>query len=112
MALFDNLNTHARTIKDNIDLGSMEFKPLKDFVGQTIQVDGFFFTNGKYGRQVVVVGNGFKINIPAREVEKFEQIQQTPHMLDGLLEGHLKLTDIKESKTRNGTSVIFKYTTC
>lgn len=112
MALFDKLNTHARTIKEDIDLATMEFRPLKDFVGHQVQVDGFFFTNGKYGKQVVVVGNGFKINIPAREVEKFEQIQQDPDMLKGLLEGHLKLTDIKESKTRNGTSVIFRYTYC
>ena len=113
MAVFDELNTYAkRTIKENIDLGTMEFRPLKDFVGNQILVDGFFFTNGKFGKQVVVVGNGFKINLPSREVEKFERIEQNDEMLNALLEGHLRLTDIVEKNTRNGTSTYFKYTTC
>ena len=113
MELFDVLNTHARrTIREDVDLSTMEFRPLKDFVGNEIAVVGFFFTNGKYGKQVVVVGNGYKINLPAREVEKFETIEQNEEMLNDLLNGHLKLTDIVERSTRNGTSTYFKYTTC
>lgn len=113
MAVFDELNTYAkRTIKEDIDLSTMEFKPLKNFVGNEIAVDGFFFTNGKFGKQIVVVGNGFKINLPSREVEKFERIEQNDEMLNALLNGHLKLTDIVERNTRNGTSTYFKYTTC
>lgn len=113
MELFDVLNTHARrTIREDVDLSSMEFRPLKDFVGSEVAVSGFFFTNGKFGKQVVVVGNGFKINMPAREVEKFEQIEQNEEMLNALLNGHLRLTNIIEKSTRNGTSTYFKYTTC
>ena len=113
MALFDELNSNVRrTIRENIDLGSMEFKSIKDFIGQTIQVDGFFFTDGKFGKQVIVVGNGCKINLPSREVEKFERIDQSDEMLKGLLEGHLQLGDIREVKTRNGTTTVFTYKTC
>lgn len=113
MALFDELNVNARrTIKESVDLSTMEFKPIREFCGGEIAVDGFFFTQGKYGKQVVVVGNGFKINLPAREVVKFEKIEDSDEMLRGVLEGHLKLTDIREMKTRNGTSTFFKYTTC
>lgn len=108
--LFDELNNNARrTIKENIDLGTMEFKPLKEFVGQVVKVDGFFYTNGKYGKQVVVVGNGCKINVPSREVAKFERIEESDDMLKAMMEGHLILTNIVERNTRNGTTVFFKY---
>ena len=107
--LFDELNTYQRTIREGVDLASMSFKPIKDYVGQVIYVDGFFFTDGKYGKQVVVVGNGAKINLPSRYVEKFEKILNTKHMLDAVLDGRMVLKDIEESKTRNGTTVTFRF---
>ena len=70
MALFEKLNRKS-TVKEGIDLQSMEFKNIREFEGQTIHVDGFFFTRGTYGEQVVVVGNGYKINMPKKAVEDF-----------------------------------------
>lgn len=107
--MFEKYNNYVSTIKEGIDLQSMEFTGLKSFVGQSVLVDGFFFTDGKYGKQVVVVGNGYKINIPPREVSKFEDIARNEDDLKAVLDGKLALTDIREKKTTNGTTVVFKY---
>lgn len=109
---YEDLNVVSRTIKENIDLGSMEFKPLKDYIDKEINVDGFFFTEGKYGKQVVVVGNGAKINMPSRAVESFEKIENDETLLNGVLEGHLKLVEIKPIKTKNGETTAFKFASC
>ena len=110
--MFENLNTYATTIKEGINLESLPFVALKDMTGQTVKVDGFFFTDGKYGKQVVVVGNNCKINMPARAVEKFEMIQDNEEMLKAVLGGHLALTDIRITNTKNGTTTAFRYTDC
>ena len=107
--LFDDLNYQNKTIREGIDLGNMEFKPIKDFIGQTINVDGFFYTNGKYGEQVVVVGNGAKINVPSRFVERFKIIEQNEQKLKGMMDGHLILTDIEQVTSRNGSTIGFKF---
>lgn len=109
--LFEKLNYTSRTIKEGVDLSKMEFKPLKDFIGQTIYVDGFFFTEGKYGKQVVVVGNGYKINLPSRFVEKFETIDGDAEMLEAMINGKLMLTNIEPLATNNGTSTSFRFAT-
>lgn len=109
--LFENLNLSSRTVKEGIDLGQLEFKPLKDFIGQNIYVDGFFFTDGKYGRQVVVVGNGAKINLPSRYVEKFEMIESDAEMLKGVLASKLVLTNVKSIDTNNGKTTTFTFAT-
>lgn len=94
MGLFDNLNQRS-TVKAGIDTTEMDFVKLGEFEGDEIMVDGFFFTDGKFGRQVVVVGNGALINMPQRAVEQFDAIKGNDKMLDAVLEGHLKLTGIK-----------------
>lgn len=100
--MFEKLNKSVKTVKDGIDLQALDFVKLDRFVGQTINVDGFFFTNGKYGKQVVVVGNGFKVNMPQRAVEQFEEIQSDKKMLDATLEGHLKIVDIRRLEKTTG----------
>lgn len=107
--MFENLNKYQATVKEGIDLNLLQFKPLKDFIGQTVKVDGFFFTNGRYGKQVVVVGNGYKINMPGRAVEEFEVIQSNPVMLKAVLDGKLMLGDIKIKDSTNGTTTIYKF---
>ena len=75
-----------------------------DFEGQTVKVDGFFFTRSRrYNMdQVVVVGNGYKINMPARAVETFKAIRDNEFMLKAVLEGKLELINIKPIKAKNG----------
>lgn len=109
--MFNEYN-YKSTVREGIDTDKMEFLPIKNFVGQEIRVDGFFFTEGRYGRQVVVVGNGYKINLPSRSTEVFQKIANDPEQLKAVLTGHLKLTNIKIKDTRNGTTTIFDFADC
>lgn len=110
--MFETLNNYRNTVKEGIDTSYMDFAPLKNFCGKKINVDGFFFNESKYGKQVVVVGNGYLINMPKRAVEQFEQIEKTPEMLDALLEGHLRLEKIMMIDTKNGTTVSYEFKDC
>lgn len=116
MGIFNKLNKGTTsTIKEGIDLAGMEFRKLKDFVGDTVMVDGFYFSNkSKYGgEQVIVIGNGCQINMPSWAVDDFKAIQQDPEMLAAMFEDHLSLTNIKESTTKNGNSTTtYEYTDC
>ena len=97
-----NNNNYTRTVKDGIDLQSMEFVKLEAMAGQTVYVDGFFFTVGDYGKQVVVIGNGYKINMPQRAVEQFEAIMKDDEMLEAVLNGGLKIVNIVRLKKTTG----------
>ena len=103
---FGSLNRRS-TVREGINTQDMEFKPLKDFCGGEIKCDGFFFTDGKYGKQVVVVGNGYLVNMPTRAVEQFESIAQNSEALEEVLKGHLVLKDIKLIDTRNGQTTAY-----
>lgn len=103
---FNNLNKRS-TVREGIDTREMEFKPLKDFCGGKIKCDGFFFTDGKYGKQVVLVGNGFLINMPNRAVKQFEEIAANAEAVDAVLTGHLVIKDIKMIDTRNGKTTAY-----
>lgn len=103
---FNKLNTRS-TVREGVDTHEMEFKPLKDFYGQKIKCDGFFFTEGKHGKQVVVVGNGYLVNMPARAVEQFEEIVANEEAMDEVLAGHLVIKDIKMIDTRKGRTAAY-----
>ena len=106
--MFNQLNNFKQTIKEGIKLENLPYKPLKDFVGYTLFVDGFFFSNGKYGKQVVVVANGAKINMPARATAQFEEIMENDEMLSAVLNGNLCIVDIRMVETQNGTTTSYK----
>ena len=107
---FSSLNKEGKkTVRDGIDSKNWEFKPLKDFVGKEILVNGFFFTKGKYGDQVVVIAEDVKVNIPKRYTEQFEQIRDNDEALNEMLAGHLKLTDIENIDSQNGKTTAFKF---
>nr|DAH52657.1 MAG TPA: hypothetical protein [Caudoviricetes sp.] len=103
---------YKNTVKEGIDTDAMDFLPIKNFVGQEIRVDGFFFTEGRFGQQVVVVGNGYKINMPPRCVPIFQKIANDPEQLKAVLAGHLKLTAIKMKETKNKPTTIFDFADC
>lgn len=106
---FDSFNLR-RTVREGIDTDNMEFMPLKDYIGGEIVVDGYFFTQGKYGKQVVVVGNGAKINMPGYAVKNFERIDADEAAVAAVLDGKLKIVDIEELSTKNGITVAFRLT--
>lgn len=109
--MFNEMN-YKSTVREGIDTENMEFKPLKEFCGQNIKVDGFFFTDGNYGKQVVIVGGGYLINMPKRSVETFEEIEKDSKKLDAVLAGHLMLKNIKMKDTKNGTTAIYTLADC
>lgn len=105
--MFNELNKTRNTVNSNIDTKSMEFMPLKAFVGRSKRVWGFFFTNGRYGKQTVVVCEDILINLPARYTEQFERF--TDEEIKAITEGALVLKDIRVIDTNNGTTVAFDY---
>ena len=114
MSTFDfaSLNKGSKkTVRDGINSQDWNFEPLRNFTGKDIQVNGFFFTDGKYGRQAVVIADGVKINIPKRFTEIFEQIRDNDEARQAMLEGHLKLINIREINAQNGKTVTFDFET-
>ena len=105
--MFKGLNKGNSYVREGIDTRSQEYAPLKNFIGQTIRVDGFFFTNGDYGKQVVVVGEGFNINMPARALEQFEVIAANSDMVQAVLAGKLIINEIKAGKSKSGKDTTF-----
>lgn len=109
---FEDLNTSSKkTIRDGITLDGMSFVPLKDYVGKELHVDGFFFTNGKYGEQAVIVADGKKVNIPKRFTEDFKKIRDNDEALAQVIAGKLILANIRELDSKNGKTVTFDFKT-
>lgn len=106
--MFEQLNRNSNAVlKENAKLEEMDFIKLREFIGKEITVDGFFFTNGEFGEQVVVVSDSFKINMPARAVEQFKAISESEEMRNAVLEGHLAITGIKELKAKRGKTIVY-----
>ena len=110
--MFSEMNGNKKTVREGIDTRSMDFAQLKDFCGREFVVDGYFFTKGHYGTQVVVVGAGALINFPSRATKVFKSIDSDPKKVEAVLNGHLKITDIKIGQTRNGSTVFYTLRDC
>lgn len=117
--MFEQLNKDVKkTVKDGINTESMEFVALynkkrglcPEVAGKEIPVDGFFFVDGKYGKKTIVIGLGKKIELPKRYTETFLKIRDDKDMLQAVLDGKLKLTDIHEVESDNGKSAAFTLT--
>jgi hypothetical protein len=106
--MFKELNTYKRTIREDVDTKDMEFRSLAEFCGKKIKVDGFFFTDGEYGRQVVVVGNGYLINMPKRAVVQFDTIDADNDMVEAVLKGKLVINHIKMVHAKNGDTAAYE----
>lgn len=108
MGFFDKFNGTGTVRKEIGDIKDWPFMPLKDYEGTTIPVDGFFFTEGKYGQQVVVVGNGAKINMPGYALKTFKKIAEDDEAVERMLAGEMALTDIVKMSTKNGETMGFR----
>lgn len=107
--MFGEMNKGKRTLPENVKLDKMKFAPLSGFEGQELEVEGFFFTSGDYGKQVVVVANGYKVNMPKRAVELFEEIAADPEKLEAVLDGKLKIVNIVSNvKTKSGKTTTYE----
>lgn len=115
---FESMNSNKKTMKDGINLDKMgDFVSWKNYIGQDISVEGFFFTKGKYGEQVVIVGHSAqipdnkKINIPKRFTENFKQIRDNDEALEQVIAGKLVLANVREFDAENGKTGTFDYKT-
>lgn len=108
---FNKLNKGANGVRpENIDTDDFEFVKLSEYVGKTVPVVGFFYTNGDYGKQVVIITDDCLVNMPARAVEDFEEIEADPDARASVLAGDLVLTDIEIKKTKRGRdTTIYKF---
>lgn len=108
MGFFDKFNGTGTVRKEIGDIKDWPFLPLIDYEGTAIPVDGFFFTQGKYGEQVVLVGNGAKINMPGYALKIFKKIAADDEAVERMLAGEMAVTDIAPMKTKNGETVGFR----
>lgn len=109
---FEDLNTSSKkTIRDGINLDDMNFISWKEYIGKDLKVDGFFFTKGKYGEQVVIVADGKKVNIPKRFTEDFKKIRDNDEALAQVIAGKLMLVNIRAIDSQNGRTGTFDYKT-
>lgn len=118
---FEELNKHTGNaiLPEDLDLTLLEFKPLKEYVGEEIVIRGFFISNGQFGEQVAVYARtkrepgGIKINIPKRYVEQFRLILNDTDSKVQILNGNVKMVNIKTVKTKKGQdSVSFEFKNC
>lgn len=110
--MFNEMNYHAMTVQEGLKTDHLEYFPLKDFCGEDLLSHGFFFTNGNYGKQVVLVAERTNkdlvlVNMPQRAVEQFEKIANNEKMLHAVLTEHLAITDIHMINTKNGTTAAY-----
>lgn len=126
---FEQMNKKgARTMCPGVnsrDLG--EIRNLKDFLGCTVCVDGFFFSHSKkYNNdQVVIAGTvmaknpsgnweklgQFLMNTPGRTYDEFLAMSENEEALKDILLGKLYITNIEMTDTKSGSTVIYKYRT-
>ena len=112
MSRFEKFNKAKRTVNDKINADELEFMPLKEFVNEDVQIFGFFFTEGEFGRQVVLVSKDALINMPARAVEDFEEMASDRETVDAIINGELTLhvgDIIKAKKKGRKDTVAFEY---
>lgn len=105
--MFKEMNTTKRTVNEGIDTKEFPFTKLKDYVGRNVRIWGYFFTNGKYGKQLVCVTDSALINMPKRYVGTFDGF--TDNEIDAIKSGCLVLSNIRMIDSDNGTTVTFDY---
>ena len=111
MSRFEKFNK-KRTVNESINTDELEFMPLKEFVNEDVQIFGFFFTDGEFGRQVVLVSKDALIDMPARAVADFEVMLSDDETVDAIINGELTLRVgdiIKAKKKGRKDTVAFEY---
>ena len=121
MGMFESFNKSGSgaILPESVDLTALEFHKLAEFVGQELTLKGFFFSNGTYGKQVVIYTTtptypmGVKINMPKRYVALFEEVLKTPNAKEQILSNHCLISNIQTKKTKTGKdTVVFNFKDC
>lgn len=107
---FKSLNRANGVRPEGLDTDGFEYTKLSEYEGETIKVKGFFFTNGEYGKQAVIITDDCFVNMPARAVEELEGIADNPEARAAVLAGEMIITDIEQVKTKRGkNTTAYKY---
>lgn len=107
---FSNLNKANGVRPADLNTDDFDYTHIREYEGESLPVRGFFFTNGDFGKQVVVITDNCFVNMPARAVEEFEMIANDPDAKEAVLSGGLVLTDIEPVKTKKGKdTVVYKF---
>lgn len=92
---------------DGLNTEGWAFKKIKDFIGETVPVKGYYITKGKFGDQCVVIGNGVLINMPDRAVDEFTGIFGDESNRSLLKAGKISLKNIKPLDTNSGKTTAY-----
>ena len=84
-----------------------EFTHIREYAGEDVVVRGFFFTQGKKGKQVVVITDDCNVNMPGWAVAEFESLQEDKEAVEAILAGGLTLTNIREAQTKDGYDTVY-----
>lgn len=102
-----NTGNSNKVVRAGFQTDGWQFKPLKEFVGKTIPVNGFFTTLGKYGEQAVIIGDGVLVNMPGRCVEELNMIKNNKDYVDALMDGKMTIQNIRMEEFKNGTGAAY-----
>lgn len=87
-----------RVCRSGIDTHDYAFTHIKEFIGKTIYVNGWFFTKstmaGKETIQPVVIGDGININFPSWSADRFKKLAADPEAVKAVLNGELAVVNI------------------
>lgn len=97
------------TLPKNIDLNELTYTKARDLVGDQFDpmiLQGYFFKNGKYGKEVTLVANRagelLGVNIPNWYVKTFEDL--TDEEVQEILDGKQALASVEPFETQEGNT--------
>lgn len=97
------------TLPKDIKLEDLTYTKARDLVGDTFDpmpLVGFFFKNGKYGKEITLVvnrgGELLGVNIPNWYIKTFEEL--TDEEVNEILEGKQALESVEAFETQGGNT--------
>jgi hypothetical protein len=97
------------TLPETINLKDLTYTKARDLVGDVFDpmpLKGFFFKNGKYGKEMTIVvdrdGEALGVNIPSWYIKTFEDL--TDEEVQEILDGKQALESVEAFETQGGNT--------
>lgn len=112
--MFAEKNMINGVMPAEINAKELEFEPLKAMINKNLVVNGFFFSTGRFGEQVVIIATDedgviHKLNMPKRACDTFKGIVEKDEEKKAVLDGHCGINNIRMIDTKNGTTVAYDF---